>query len=117
MIPQELRIGNWVIGKNTGQELQVVAGDFMGNWRNFIPITLTEERLERFGFVILGTKLETHGVAKKDNKFELSLWQQEDESWHIEYSHYNHRVLIKHVHQLQNLYHSLTGEELEINRK
>lgn len=67
------------------------------------PITLTEEWLEKFGFVNeygdgVGTFYENEkfGVRKIDGIFE----------------DYYYGIKIQYVHQLQNFYFALTGEEL-----
>jgi hypothetical protein len=85
------------------------------------PIPLTEEWLIKFGFVSLDAEedyyewglpnengerfaLEQHGYNPTKQPYvfvyDLGLGQQE--------------IKIKHVHQLQNLYFALTGEELTI---
>lgn len=81
-------------------------------------IPLTEEWLVKFGFVENKDNLygknwlsPTYGYGKKIrilpcvNKINY-LWQ---------YSDYN-SITIKYVHQLQNLYFELTGEELTIKK-
>ena len=71
------------------------------------PIPLTEEWLRRLGFergncgeIVLFNKVFT--IEVEDNKF-----------WFGCDCHSIERE-IKHVHQLQNLYFALTGEELKI---
>jgi hypothetical protein len=102
----DLRIGNLVlfnntdIGTVTGIE-GFVSGQFKISINNRIDIKyyfdvikaipLTEEWLLKFGFV--KDKLTNYDWYKGD--FEICIHD------------------IKHVHQLQNLYHALTGEELK----
>ena len=72
------------------------------HWDMIKPIPLTEEWLLKFGF-------------KKDNNFtwvnlEMELMQREDGFW----IWLGADLYLEHVHQLQNLYFALTGEELII---
>ena len=76
------------------------------------PIPLTEEWLERFGF-------------EKDD----GIWEHEESMWSCEIigddDSFNFKKLgldilcpnIFYVHQLQNLYYALTGEELNQNKE
>ena len=70
------------------------------------PIPLTEERLLKFGF----EKDTRDRVMFMFKNFKISI---ESESF-IHYSMYSNHAKIKYVHQLQNLYFALTGEELTI---
>lgn len=126
MESRELRIGNKV-QDNNGFIFDVVSVfedgtiycDFKGNegdvWEfdnnnPCEPILLSEEILLKCGFVRRGitsnngSKLTLH---HKDNMFPNGrvYWN----SWCISDS------IPEHLHQLQNLYFALTGEELEIN--
>ncbi len=75
------------------------------------PIPLTEEWLEKFGFSAYGYWYSKDwfsnmiNVSIKHNK--TTIGDRE------EYEVYG----IKHVHQLQNLYFALTGEELTLNEE
>jgi len=111
MKANELRIGNLITARyqddyavnqvvvNSVSEIGVnrCYGETEFYIENCEPIPLTEEWLVRFGFK-LGVKghFKTHG-----NNYKFNLYM------------YNVN-LYKHVHQLQNLYFALTGEELEI---
>jgi hypothetical protein len=124
----ELRIGNWV--EIQGLESKIISvdtegciceneycEDFENNniTQNLQPIPLTEEWLERFG-----CKKQTSsakGIGEFDwyelpNGMDL-VWVLSSKCWvRIETVE---SVTIKHVHQLQNLYFALTGEELTID--
>lgn len=82
-----------------------------------IGIPITEEWLLRFGFVLLKDFYQYHGlkVYSYDNgEFEILL--QDDNSfkyWEVKDVLYMDEQ--KYVHQLQNLYFALTGEEIEGN--
>lgn len=81
----------------------------------FKPIPLTPEWLERFGFQKTkngGTFAEYYWSGKGMDltlDLELSTSTPEYDSQYVSGS-----TQLKHVHQLQNLYFALTGEELEI---
>lgn len=80
------------------------------------PIPLTEEWLKRFGF----NSEESKYVWRNDNRH-FKLWKRQNklEGW---YFHVTGNladdgfiIVVKWVHQLQNLYFNLTGEELTVN--
>ncbi|HEY4288258.1 MAG TPA: hypothetical protein VGN00_14235 [Puia sp.] len=121
----ELRIGNLIEGKRG--EVLTVSGSMIdllsrkdGDPRGTVdervePIPLTEEWLERIGFI--------KGTAMTDRKvFYSSGSHSVIHSVNLSGSVMIHRagdkmVLdshIEYVHQLQNLYFALTGEELTI---
>lgn len=71
---------------------------------NFEPIPLTEEWLLKFGF-------EKRGV----NRTRWTFWKidlVEDEKGIYSFDESRIYIDIKYVHQLQNIYFALTGEEL-----
>lgn len=81
------------------------------------PIPITEEILLDFGFVI--EKSETHLIAFNEEGYSHELQINrgvKDKSWRISKykGGYKH---IYYVHQLQNLYFALTGEELIFKNK
>lgn len=70
------------------------------------PIPLTEEWLLKFGFVSgKFNYLWGYGNFLYDEKLKLWTW----------YGIQLHDYLIQYVHQLQNIYFALTGQELKIN--
>jgi hypothetical protein len=93
----------------------------------FEPIPLTEEWLLKFGFK--GEKGIYHILIceedKRINKKELRL-DVDDDGWYVDIIEYDEQLdsemysinisKIKHVHQLQNLYFTLTGQELEFKQ-
>lgn len=108
MKAQDLRIGNyinrhqsivsvWMLAQGDGGTINGVNED------EYKPIPLTEEWLLKFGFVChpwgwvneqIGIRLTLHSfIYKNDN---------------------GANIKIKHVHQLQNLFFALTGEELTL---
>ena len=127
----ELRINNWVITtvarneyqirpEHLGDEDEEVIGESEG-------IPLTEEWLVKFWFEkreksIYGNKFII-GIADWgytiENSFEKGKWffgheyyDALDENENFKSMHFSYHI--EYVHQLQNLYFSLTGEELTI---
>ena len=127
--PKELRIGNYVNVFDKIDEIKSIDENEHGGFCKFKnnpyqyylchngealikPIILTEEILLKFGFSSRGTFWLDLYLDEK-TKFTLG--------WHLDgridfeisinkiYFDISH---IKHIHQLQNLFYSLTGEEL-----
>ncbi len=78
------------------------------------PIILTVEMLEKCGFEFVGSAINNESVVSvygdyAKGKFVLNAGHHE---WWFWSSPFN--TMIKYLHQLQNLYFALTGEELEI---
>jgi hypothetical protein len=134
MKANELRIGNWIeldndlrlehkhnqrINKIRTIDCQLVSdeNEYYGQLYEFIkPIPLTEEWLVRFGFTPDHNdyffECEDHGVELEASWSSRNMQTGETFGWHI--SEYQH---VKSVHQLQNLYFALTGEELKLNEE
>mgnify|MGYP003656513470 FL=1 len=103
MNAKELRLDNWVINP-FGTLFQITVID--ERMYDFKPIPLTEEWLVKFGFeydVLEEFYFEINDIRgqfyEEENSFELD---------HYELAN------CYYVHQLQNLYFALTGQELEI---
>ena len=119
MTSSELRIGNIVqnVYKDTFGISQETLCDFANGYVNLKPITLTEEWLLKFGFkeyIDFGCKtkqfdlLPLQGFSYNiDNKKVRVMHKGNSQSHWLKNS-------IEYVHQLQNLYFALTGEELKI---
>jgi hypothetical protein len=130
MKANQLRIGNWVMSANYKKikreikdySVEVIrAGDIhhletFPNSKSIKPIPLTEEWLLKFGF-------------KKDTKYDWELkvngvlfYGMCDDTQPVNtgigiLNLPDSIINIQHVHQLQNLYFALTGEELTINEQ
>lgn len=112
--PEELRIGNCVVGDGDAKKRLVIVGfDELEYAHLFSPIPLTEEWLLKFGFkkedeynfikeLRLGYKLRVEAV---EGLYSVRI-NSGDSIGYI-----NSRI--KHVHQLQNLYFALTGKEID----
>ncbi len=102
----ELRIGNWVQiddlpNEQVTLELFATLAQVPGTISKFYGIRLTEEWLEKFG--LCENNEYHHYLTFTGKKIHYCVNSFNDE-W----------IEIKYVHQLQNLYHSLTGEELKV---
>jgi hypothetical protein len=80
------------------------------------PIPLNEEWLLKMGFEKSNT-FSPISYKKRRHKaaFWIRKWKTEDYFRFDRY--YSNAPIVKYVHQLQNLYFALTGEELTINEK
>ena len=110
MKASELRCGNWVCIHSI--ELQMCIDDFNFREDFFIPIPLTDEWLLKFGFKYVES-YDNYKVKAGDYWNSVKFYEGEwcynnDDSDSGCYF----LTTIKYVHQLQNLYFALTGEEL-----
>ncbi|WP_462250479.1 hypothetical protein [Ekhidna sp.] len=118
MKPQELRIGNWVYRKGDNENMYEADWITIKEAHNYRPIPITEEWLEKFGLVI-------EDIASLSDCFH---WQI-DERWKVfiatDYGNKGLALFLgdeapifsakcEYIHQLQNLYYALTGEELKM---
>ena len=127
----ELRIGNWInLTKDdfkTVKPYQLDGIDIYkldeSNCADIAPIELTEDWLKRLGFKKFGRNDLPRTLSyKKDwisvfpaNSFSDFkgygfMYYKKEFAGSVESA----RTVIEYVHQLQNLFHSLTGSELEI---
>ena len=143
MKAKDLRIGNYVYIDLSIDDIEVVKlkiGDlasFAIGVRDLFPIPLTEEWLFKFGFH-KGQLKKWHGngydyqpknswterivfTYSEDIKYYFEKWTYdngftfENQDKFVFWS--DELVKCEYVHQLQNLYFALTGEELEIKKK
>lgn len=117
----DLRIGNWVKSKlHGGLETEVfsvfhhsvkLGANPLALYKQdeIEPIPLAEEWLFKLGFVKLDTN-DIFYIHEDCMNFKLSKCLTMT-AWH---NLMLHDVKLEHVHQLQNLYYALTGEELTI---
>lgn len=118
---KQLRIGNWVNFDNRNWLINSVTKDFpyletiefgfgIVEYRNIEPIPLTPEILEKCGF-----DPTSKGFFKHPNWYNVSLkYIRGTYSLRFNFTDIV-ATNIDYVHQLQNLYFALTGEELTIN--
>jgi hypothetical protein len=125
MKANELRIGSWVkhpaaVWSHRTEvqgygyvEFQWEEHDWAGiaectiNLEDVKPIPLTEEWLEKFGF------------EYSDLNGDSGLWKIPPFQIYGKYNQfiYDYRLDVNYVHQLQNLYFALTGQELNQNEE
>ena len=121
----ELRIGNilnvagnwWHVDSiiSNGEkdyELYFKENDQYDHSANAKPIPLTPEVLERCGFEC--KKNFVGSIDCSHNEFDIDLRLNDDGGYSFFGSEFVHGVSNFYLHQLQNLYFALTGEELEI---
>ena len=136
MKAQELRIGNWVKwvfpnrnnqpNKIKDCQVQSIGGlvgvlDSAYGYDQIEPIPLTEQWLIDFGFEAYGSRgfvsKEAFSPGHPSQRFDIdwskktgtmckSRYQEDNDCFTMRH--------IKHVHQLQNLYFALTGEDLHL---
>ncbi len=117
---KELRLENWVAwcGEYVKEEqVKKIDIDHGHDWINgddarfFRGIELTEEWLEKLGF---DSDVDDYLGTERVFKIGLiAIYDHGDDVYSL-YRYNDSRVRISYVHQLQNLYHSLTGQELKI---
>lgn len=118
MESRELRIGNWVYNETTRENMEVYPmmipqlNRLDGTSHNIKPIPITEEILLKCGFVI-GMRLQNFVKGKYcfvDKKDGIVYGEFSEEG----IFYFNSKTKMYYIHQLQNLYFALTGQELEI---
>jgi len=110
MKANELRIGNLIMKDGeVFQSTEYTPLIMVRYGERFDPIPLTEEWLLKFGF-------EKVKVIWFLNHYGFCLWFDGND-WCVMYNAMKNNIVcyLKHVHQLQNLYFILTGEELTFN--
>ena len=143
MRAEDLRIGNYILDYEADadesiywqvEEIQRLSNDSKLNqtvgvtyrrgscWScDICPVPLTAEWLLKLGFD--KDDLTVNLYVKHFKEYSLQLYQngfsgtlEKDASWFTTIKGYNDQVTLtkQYVHQLQNLYHALTGKELTI---
>lgn len=116
MKAQELRIGNLFIEETSNKIIEVIgleknriifSGMFLNEWQ-LKPISLTEEWLLKFGYIQIKGIHRTYSKTKYNDN--TTIYNYRD------YLHQQTGIKIEFVHQLQNLYFALTGEELMLKQ-
>jgi hypothetical protein len=109
MKANELRVGNWV--NNNEEDYQITSATIAQLERGDSeakPIPLTEEWLIKFGF------------DKKFSKDKFTIIPNGKLDYEKGRTYFNAWTILEHqpeyVHQLQNLYFALTGEELSYEK-
>lgn len=123
MKANELRINNLVNYQEDGTLFNVIGIDNLGisvkndieeTWielNQFEPIPLTEEWLLKFGFDKIYSSA-MHTTFSNGTILNYYVWHKSGNQYA---DIYGAKIKCQYVHQLQNLYWCLCGEELEIN--
>lgn len=111
--PHELRLGNWIMRKNSGQYLKVQKGlDIDEQSVDYVPIPIAANILLKCGFAFHDYfKLWQKNKAVSGTGPDLEL---DPDFWVLDFSHHRIGVELKSLHQLQNLYFALKGKELQL---
>lgn len=112
MRANELRLGNWIEFNQPKKGIYTTVTNSTFEWnieKVFRPIQLTEEWLLNFGFK---DNLNFKNVIFIDSKI---AFYNDNNVFTLANHEYN--IEIKYVHQLQNLYFALTGEELTLKNE
>lgn len=123
MVFRELRIGNLV--DLYGSIATIQRSDFGHNNSGIAivsgkPISLTKEWFIKLGFKELNNAYsyyinkDLYLVLNNNEFFMVSKEYEDNEHPFLYHPEVAHKLNIKHIHQLQNLYFALTGEELTI---
>lgn len=129
MKANELRIGNWVLSDPYGIPSRITRANFISDDFDYLePIPLTPEILEKCGFIRTSInnpffnmasltisremEISVHNAGTPNEMIFLSETDGQRSVVVIRNFDYDGKT---YVHQLQNLYFALTGEELEIN--
>jgi len=124
MKASELRIGNWVkVPTTDGSDVftQIEPSNFCHEWNSEIsiesynPIPLTEEWLVKFGFVRIKSSSPERWRKPDQINFKFGKWKSSCGIFMKGCNGLGRNI--DHVHQLQNLYFALTGEELTLKEK
>ena len=117
MKANELRLGNIILLDNCQERIDSITENILSvegmngcySISEIKPISLTEQWLIDFGFHYLKT-MEGYKIYELNN-IRLSIYMSNDKNgaW---LSVYRGTIIVKFIHQLQNLYYALTGEKL-----
>jgi hypothetical protein len=117
---EELRLGNLVSNMNPRHNDSILTIESIGDnhevnvfYRKYLlselePIPLTEEWLLKLGFK--NNSMNTYNILLQGFLLEYNLQHNVVDA--VNKVHFNLNIPVKYVHQLQNLYFALTGEEL-----
>lgn len=115
----ELRIGNWVMYSSKIQVNENKIRECVDHPDRFVPITITEEWLQRFGFekdeeYDEGGLVDYRWILMNGSLEFVSFWNSEEITG---VNQPQTGVDVEYVHQIQNLYFALTGQELQTDEE
>lgn len=87
-------------------------------WENIKPITLTEEWLLKFCFKVRfkNEDLNKPVFLRSEKNRQIDIYPHDEYNFYFMINEIQMSIPLLFVHQLQNLYFALTGEELTINK-
>lgn len=113
MEAKDLRIGNIVLHKGVGHIVTGATIVYQKSTYKCEPMPLTEVGLLKLGFKLTSFPLDTYSTKpcyyKMGIKVRINVVR-----FFVKLE--SHRIDLKYVHELQNLYFALTGEELTIDK-
>ena len=107
----DLRVGNWV--NNNDEDYQITSTTIVQLERGDSaakPIQLSDEWFVNLGFKQTEFAMREFEISYQDKIFKAI--NHYENGWLITLNWWHAGVMIEYVHQLQNLYHSLTLQEL-----
>jgi len=124
---KDLRIGNTVLFATTEAEVLGINpesivyryNDSVGNitreclLQGIAALKLTKEHLRRFGFTLMNESEHTLNTYELDG---FQLWDKKGDFSEVEFLTNRDSILIKSVHELQNLFFALKGKELYLEK-
>jgi hypothetical protein len=125
--PKELRIGNFLKCRDDKAHGEVLEICYIGkdgaatingwSYKEWSAIPLTAELLEKAGFEFLESPDPPYEVYAHSKVDQFEVWNFNDEHWILDMADQNGIDMshFKYLHQLQNLFFALTGQELEIS--
>lgn len=120
---KELRIGNLVYSSNSSlaplTDITIgLLNSIHEGYRSAEPIPLTEEWLLKLGFENnYPIASREYFISREGRKYYCKVIDHYETGFLFIMDYWEAGRMIKYVHQLQNLYFAITGEELPINKK
>jgi hypothetical protein len=119
MKANELRIGNWIQDGNEFEQITIDHLNCLNSGRcEYDPIPLTEEWLLNFGFekthlfdTVLYISNTNFHISFNNSIYQLNYKENPKSQWFPVCKD------LRYIHQLQNIYFALTGEELTIKQQ
>jgi len=102
-----LKVGNLVYDNKSQSNITITESN-IGDTQNFEPIPITSEWLEEIGFQ-KRLQNKTGYPTQRNNKVEFRLDSSDNYDWE---NSVNNLPKVKYIHQLQNIYFTLTEREL-----
>lgn len=120
---QDLRIDNWLIFDGRYFQIDCIAKDapFLNteefgvgvvSYKNIMPINLSHKILEKCGFKNDHSTFEYADGSNNEKLF--ILWIDGEYVVELQNGEKNIFIELKYLHQLQNLYYCLVGQELQV---